>query len=315
MTDLRAAALRRIEFGLALLAEGAAAEAAEAFAAALALAPDHAKATMSLAAAQEAAGRREDAVAAYRRTLALDPADRLGATARLALLGAIETPSRLPPAYVTQLFEDYAPRFDRALSERLGYQGPALLRQAVARHRAAGLPAARLLDLGCGTGLAGLAFADIASAMTGIDLSAAMIARARARGLYGQLVVGDFATASALSADSSEAPRYDLIVAADSLNYLGDMAAIFVRVRALLARSGLFAASFEKGESSQPSQSGYELGPGQRFRHDPHYLPAAAAAAGLAVLELSQAVLRREKREPVAGLILIARRSDPAPSA
>lgn len=313
MTDLRVAALRRLEFGLALLAEGAAAEAAEAFMAALELAPDNLEASMSLAEAHEAAGRREEAIAAYRRTLALDPGDRLGTAARLALLGAIETPSRLPPAYVTQLFQDYAPRFDQALNERLGYRAPALLREAVGRHRTAAARPARLLDLGCGTGLAGLAFADIADTMTGIDLAPAMIARARARGLYRQLIVGDFATAAELSADSGAAPRYDLIVAADSLNYLGDVGAILARVRALLTPCGLFAASFEKGGSIRPSQRGYQLGPGQRFRHDPHYLQAAAAVAGLAVAELSEAVLRQEKREPVAGLILVARAADPAP--
>ena len=68
----------------------------------------------------------------------------------------------MPQAYVQALFDQYAPRFESALVDDLGYRGPALLFKAVLSVRAAaGKPAffKRAIDLGCGTGLAATAFA------------------------------------------------------------------------------------------------------------------------------------------------------------
>ena len=63
----------------------------------------------------------------------------------------------MPPAYVRALFDQYAPRFEAALVDDLGYRGPALLFKAVLSVRAAVRKPAffkRAIDLGCGTGLA-----------------------------------------------------------------------------------------------------------------------------------------------------------------
>ena len=53
------------------------------------------------------------------------------------------------------------------------------------------------LDLGCGTGLSGAAFKDRAGHLTGIDLSPAMIEKARSRGIYDSLAVADIERAMA----------------------------------------------------------------------------------------------------------------------
>ena len=70
-------------------------------------------------------------------------------------LGA-EQLSGMPQAYVRALFDQYAPRFEFALVDDLGYRGPALLFKAVLSVRAAARKPAffkRAIDLGCGTGL------------------------------------------------------------------------------------------------------------------------------------------------------------------
>ena len=77
------------------------------------------------------------------------------------LLGADELVG-MPPAYVRALFDQYAPKFEAALVDDLGYRGPALLFKAVLAARAAVRKPAffkRAIDLGCGTGLAAAAFA------------------------------------------------------------------------------------------------------------------------------------------------------------
>src|SRR5947199_9858154 len=97
--------------------------------------------------------------------------------------------SWIPTANVRSLFDQYAPKFEYALVDDLGYRGPALLFNAVlAARQAVRKPAffKRAIDLGCGTGLAAAAFAREVDQFIGIDLSPRMIERARATGIYAQ---------------------------------------------------------------------------------------------------------------------------------
>jgi predicted TPR repeat methyltransferase len=95
---------------------------------------------------------------------------------------------------VRALFDQYAPKFEKALVDDLGYRGPALLFKAVlAVRQAVRKPAffKRAIDLGCGKGLAAAAFASEVDHFTGIDLSPRMIERAHATGLYAELEVAE----------------------------------------------------------------------------------------------------------------------------
>ena len=65
-----------------------------------------------------------------------------------------------------------------------------------------------VLDLGCGTGLCGVQFRDWARTLTGVDLSPNMLAKARERGLYDELLQGD-----AVVAMRERPGRFDLVVA------------------------------------------------------------------------------------------------------
>ena len=129
----------------------------------------------------------------FARRRPADPDDRHGASLRLMRLGA-EPVAGMPQAYVQALFDQYAPRFESALVDDLGYRGPALLFKAVLSVRAAARKPAffkRAIDLGCGTGLAATAFAREVDHFIGIDLSPRMIEQARATGLYAELEVAD----------------------------------------------------------------------------------------------------------------------------
>ena len=67
----------------------------------------------------------------------------------------------------------------------LGYRAPQILR-SLAEMLMIGLDGPLdILDLGCGTGLAGEAFKSLARRLDGIDLSPLMIERAKGRGIYG----------------------------------------------------------------------------------------------------------------------------------
>ena len=251
--------------------------------------------------AAERAGRRSDAIAAYRAALALDPEDRGGVSVRLAALGAGDSPAAAPPAYVATLFDQTARRFEEILVERLGYAVPSMLPDLLDR---AGVGrTTRLLDLGCGTGLAAAALAPRTGHVTGCDLSEEMLSIAWDKGLYDDLYVGE---AAALMGGWDEAP-FDLIVAADMLPYLGDLDPLLAGVTACLAPGGHFAASTETLDPAQFAGRGYMVGPKQRFAHAPAYLAARLDAHRLTPVETREITVRAEDGARVPGQLVLAR--------
>src|SRR3954468_12686996 len=166
---------RRFDFARDLQMKGELAAAADLLLQAIELAPGFASAWFMLGQIRELLGACDAAIAAFRKAHQADPEDREGASLRLMLLGA-EKLSAMPQAYVRALFDQYAPRFEAALVDDLGYRGPALLFKAVlAARNAVGKPAffKQAIDLGCGTGLAASAFAKAVDHFVGIDLSPA----------------------------------------------------------------------------------------------------------------------------------------------
>jgi predicted TPR repeat methyltransferase len=290
---------RRFAYAKAAAKEGELSAAAELFEQALERAPNWAAAWFALGEMREKLVDLDAAADAFRATLVADPADAHGATARLALIGRGEAPDALPQAYVARLFDDYAPRFDAHLTKNLGYRAPALLADALSAV-APGRRFASGLDLGCGTGLMGDALRGRVDHLTGVDLSPAMIAKARERGVYDTLVVGDAAALLAYE----PAAVFDLIVAADSLVYIGDLKPLFAAVATALAADGLFAFSVEtcKGD-------GFRLEPTMRFAHSGRYVEAIARRLGLRPLLIEAASTRREAGADAPGLVCIFERA------
>ena len=283
---------------LALLETGSAAAARDLAEQACTLDPGWVDAWFVLAETSERVGDRERAIAAYRRCLALEPQDRLGAGARLTLLGAAGTPDRLPNAYVRALFDQTARRFEESLVGRLEYRAPERLVQCLEPFRAAMPSSLAILDIGCGTGLAGVLLRSWAVRLDGFDLSPLMVAETRRKNIYDAVAVADL-----IDVPPDDAPRYGLAVAADVLCYVGDLAPAFDAIRARLIERGHLAFTVEAGDGAP-----YALGPAQRFRHDPTAVERWLTAAGFERLACERAVLRRERREPVDGLVVVARR-------
>jgi predicted TPR repeat methyltransferase len=286
---------RRFAYAKAAADEGDLRAAAELFEQTLERAPNWAAAWFALGETREKLGELDAATQAFRMCLAADPADAQGATARLALIGRADGLRALPQAYVARLFDDYAPRFDAHLTEKLGYRAPALIAGALSA-AAPGRRFALALDLGCGTGLMGEALRDRIDHLTGVDLSPGMIAKARGRGVYDRLIVGD----AAAMLGSQPPGAFNLIIAADSLVYIGDLAPLFGVVVTALAPDGLFAFSIETYEGD-----GLELKPTMRFAHARSYVETTASEAGLRPLLIRSASTRREAGSDAPGLICV----------
>ena len=290
---------RRFDFARDLQMKGDLAAAADLLLQAIELAPRFASAWFTLGQVRDELGEREAAIAAFRKARESDPEDRHGASLRLMVLGAQEL-ADMPQAYVRTLFDQYAPRFETALVDDLGYRGPALLFKAVlaARH-AVRKPAffKRAIDLGCGTGLAAAAFARGVDHFIGIDLSPRMIERARATGLYAQLQVTDMVEGLRGRPDTSA----DLILAADAMVYLSDVAPVLREVSRVLAAGGLLAFTVETHGGD-----GVSLGEGLRYAHGASYVRAALSDAALALSRLEDLSARNEDNVPVPGLVVVA---------
>lgn len=325
----RGGLLARLTLVKALLAAqdkaGALAEAREA----VALNPNVAPAVLALGEALLAADALPAAIAELQRALRLDPALERArlliaaawlkageADKALESLAALENPPpemiaaaraiqaapRSDAGYVRHLFDQFSADYDARMIGQLGYAAPRILRDLaslVMPQIMSGREDLRILDLGCGTGLAGAAFKPLASRLDGVDLSPAMIAQARARGIYDGLAVADLETALAAPGDG-----YDLILAADTLVYLGDLAAVFRGAAGRLSPDGYFLFTVEKAQGP-----GFELGPKRRWRHGDAYLRATAAAHGLSVAGLVAAVPRHEANQPVEGFAVALTRA------
>jgi predicted TPR repeat methyltransferase len=237
--------------------------------------------------------RFEEALESYDKALALQPDFPEAKDNRTNVLFVLGRMSRCPPAYMRSLFDDYSSYYDAAMVEALGYRGHLHLRALAERVLPRLTPPWRILDLGCGTGLVGDAFKDLARGghLDGIDLSPRMIEAARRRGIYANLVLGDLETVL-----KEPGHTYDLILAADTMIYFGDLAPTFAGVVERLEPGGfyLFAVESMTGE-------GWEQLPVNRFRHSEAYLRAEAARARLNFIEIAPCLLRREKGESVAG--------------
>lgn len=326
----RGAAVARAWYRLGNVREeqGRDAEAAPCFERALALDPAHAQAWNNLGGARQRAGDLEGAAEAFRRSIAADPdlaqpylnLGRLygvqGEQVRAAecfqaglarhpgdptfehLVAAARGAStaRAPEGYVTNLFDTVAPQFERHLVQDLEYRVPQAL-AALARPKLA--KGARVIDLGCGTGLVAAALAGSGTEIIGIDLSPRMLAIAAARGLYAGLEQGELTAALARMAPGSA----QAVLAADVFIYVGDLEAVFAAVARVLAPGGVFAFSVEGLQSGT-----YRLLPTGRYAQSPAYLRALARGAGLEELTLERTRIRRESRGYAEGwLALFAR--------
>jgi predicted TPR repeat methyltransferase len=290
LAEAREAVSLNPDVAVAVLALGETLSAAEALPAAIAelqralrLDPDLVRARELIAAAWLKAGEADKTLENL-RALENPPAEMIAACQ------AIKAAPRSDAGYVRHLFDQFSADYDQRMIGQLAYAAPQILLE-LAGMVMPGRKELAVLDLGCGTGLAGSVFKPLASRLDGVDLSPAMIEKARLRNIYAHLEVADLETALC-----APGPQYDLILAADTLVYLGDLKPVFEAAHARLRPDGYFLFTVEKAEGD-----GFELGPKRRWRHSDAYLRAMARQVGFGVAGLVAAAPRREANQPVEG--------------
>jgi predicted TPR repeat methyltransferase len=318
--------------GVLLRAQGKLAEAEEAYRAAIEIDPDHSDAYTNLGILLNAQKRTHEAVVCFCKVITFRPkhpeARRLLALAHctlgevdqavavfeewlkeepnhpialhmLAACSGRDVPARASDGFIQQTFDSFAGSFDSKLAKLL-YRAPELVVGMLAD---AGVEPAKnldVLDAGCGTGLCGPLVAPYARRLVGVDLSAGMLAQARARRVYDEVINGELTAVLLRSAGA-----FDVIVSADTLVYFGPLDTVVRAAAGALRDRGLLIFTVE--ESETPLEAGYGISPHGRYCHTRTYVERVLRSAQLDP-EIVPAQLRLEAGMPVRGLVARARK-------
>jgi len=262
------------------------------------LTPDKTVGYSALAEALAKHGDSELALKMYKKCLEIEP-DNAEANHLLAAIKG-ETPSSPPSTYVENLFDKYAATFERSLTEDLGYSMPMRMAELLASYTAKGEVFEAALDLGCGTGLLGQAISGMVGRVSGVDLSRNMVARARDKGIYDQLIVGDI-----VDAIKREPLQYSVYLAADVVIYIGALEELFSALRQNAKPGALFLFSTE-----QQGSGGFSLLQSGRYAHSQAYVTELCKKHGMEIVSLQTLDLRKESGQMLVGDLFAIRIGD-----
>ncbi|MDB5612550.1 MAG: methyltransferase [Devosia sp.] len=299
---------RRAGYAKMLAEGGDHAAAADLMGQALELTPDWAAGWDLMGDYADKAGDISGAISAWRHLEALDDEGVFGAGLKLASHGAGVAANGTAVSYVEALFDQYAPQFEHALVDKLGYRVPEMLNEMVSQEMARlGISGfARALDLGCGTGLMGERLRGKTEHLEGIDVSAAMIAETARKGIYDTLQKAELV--AALTARRADA---DLVTAADVFIYCGAIQPVLAALVPALQPGGLAAFSLEAHDGPEA----LFLRPSLRYAHGVEPTRDALVLAGLEILRFETAVLRLDRGAPITGMLIVVRKPPLALSA
>ncbi len=258
----------------------------------LALDPQYLPALNNLAYLHHRTGDTQQAEICYRQVLTFRPNDD---SAHYMLASLLGTPlDHAPDSYVQHFFDAYAEGFEKSLVDGLGYDNPRQLHECF--KRCAVLKGMKNnydhgLDLGCGTGLGGIAFRKTVAVLDGVDLSANMLLQAAEKGCYNGLCQD-----SIIHYLRTTTETYDFFLATDVFIYVGALEDIFTALRAVARAEAVFCFSTEHLDAP-----GYQLQRTGRFAYSRDYILNLAAAAGWTVLIEEITRLRKERAQWITG--------------
>jgi len=255
-------------------------------------APSNVPKRWRLAECYEREGKLDERAQLLREILALEGPDSSAAY----LLAAMENDGSVREGhlgYVRDVFDAAASQFDTALVEELGYVVPKKIHDQLDAISPPGTVFQHVLDLGCGTGLVAEALGARCQTLVGVDISSKMVEIAQDKGLYTDLFVESIDH----YLTRCEA-RFDLVIAADVLIYIGQLESTFQQIFDVMEDGGLFIFSVEHG-----ADQGVELNPSGRFSYSRDYIDQCLTAVGFRAVKVEATPLRMEGSSEVSGLI------------
>ena len=244
-------------------------------------------------------GLREPAIARLRQCVAGDPHDRHGARLALAALDQEPVPQRASDEFIDRLYAICADRWDDAAGP-YPYRGAQLVADKVRGERL------DVLDAGCGTGLVGALVRQRARHLAGIDLSAAMLERAKAKNIYDELHQGDL-----IAFMGARPQACDVVTCAATLIHFGDLGPAFTAAATTLRAGGAFVFTvFPNEQDADFAVAALDgLGQGGCFTHGRRYLADAASAHGFGVETIESAIHEYKNGVPIQSLVVVLRKA------
>ena len=247
---------------------------------AIKLDPVYVAAHHNLGVSLESQGKTDAAVKSFKEVLRLDP-DNVGAKHMLSALTGQRTAS-VPDVYVEGLFDRYAVRFDQSLVEQLKYNVPKLIAELLLKYQSVA-PLGSIMDLGCGTGLAGVELKDFCQEIEGIDLSKKMLAKAKQKNVYSKL------NHTGIIEYLADAPLdFDLFLSTDVFVYVGELSEVFRLIKSRNKRHGRLAFSTEHTEKAD-----FFLEASGRYSHSKSYIDSLCDKFDYQLLDFSTIDLRK----------------------
>ena len=270
-------------------------EATECYCKVITLRPKHREARRLLALAHCVLGDVDQAIKVFDEWLAEEPGDPIALHMRAACKGR-DVPARASNGFVERTFDSFAASFEAKL-EQLSYRAPALVAAMLENSLPEPSKQLEVLDAGCGTGLCGPLLAPYARQLLGVDLSEGMLALAKEKHVY------DVLTKAELTDYMRGQPgTFDVIVAADTLVYFGDLESVVGAAASALRHSGLFVFTLEHAVGAAADIE-WQLELHGRYSHARSYVERVLADFGLQPW-IVPAELRMESGAPVAGLVV-----------
>ena len=254
--------------------------------------PESAEAHYKKALAHQRRENVAEAVGSFKAALAGNHPNADFIKFSLAALQGVPYEGETPASYVSSLFDRYASSFEQHLKNSLEYNTPRLLFDKMRGHLNG---EGDIADIGCGTGLMGEQLKSKAKRLVGIDLSQKMTDLAAKKKIYDALHVSDFNVFL-----EGQQGKFDVVVAADVLNYVGDLNRTFTAVRQALRDEGLFAFTVEAAVDN-----GFRLQNSLRYSHAPNYCTETATRHGFSVALCERDFLRKEKTSDVFGYYFV----------
>ena len=258
-------------------------DAEESYKKALSIKPDFAEAHSNLGHVLHTLGKFNEAAESLRKAVGIEP-DLPGVQHRLnALLGI--TTDFAPRQYVEDVFNSYAKKFDNHLVNVLKYDAPIMLKKALLDLGLAQRKYKNVIDLGCGTGLSGLEFRDIAETLIGIDLSEEMVRKAEQKNIYDRLYVDDIVGRLEILKT-----QFSLFISSDVFTYFGDLLPLFSCIKRHSTQNSLLVFSTEHTDDGD-----FILRNTARYAHSKDYILSIAKQQGFRLEFFTTCNLRYER--------------------
>jgi predicted TPR repeat methyltransferase len=276
---------------------------------AIALKPECVETLINMGVVLRFQGRTNDALHYFVRVLKIDSENAIAIHFMDVLNG--KNPEHPPARYIEKIFDAHADTFEHHLVEELDYRTPEKLIAIIKGYSEPSSQKWDVLDLGCGTGLVGTGIASDTRHLVGVDLSANMLKKAKARNLYQRLEKAELLDMMR----GEEASSYDLIIAADVFVYLGKLDQVFQEAMRLLRTGGNFAFSVKAieamshEETNSYVQKDYQLNDTGRYAHSATYLNRLAAEIGFVCYKMVQTQARLEHGESVQAWLVLWRKA------